>query len=82
MELHQETKAEREAAVAAASIIARAVFLERLAALSDECGVDLHKGAGAPTDKAGRRFVEIHGFDALESVAKVHFKNTKKIGSG
>lgn len=79
LELHQEVRAERELAVAAASVIARGVFLERLAELSEEYAVDLHKGAGAPTDKAARRFVSIHGFDALDRVAKLHFKNTKKI---
>ena len=79
VELFQTPRAERELAVAAASVIARAVFLERLAALSEECAVDLHKGAGAPTDKAAREYVRLHGFDALERVAKVHFKNTGKI---
>ena len=79
IDLHQETRAEREPAVAAASVIARGIFLERLAALSEECAVDLHKGAGAPTDQSARAFVELHGIAALGRVAKVHFKNTKKI---
>jgi ribonuclease HIII len=79
IELHQETRAEREPAVAAASVIARGIFLERLRALSDECAVDLHKGAGTPTDRSARAFVELHGAGGLERVAKVHFKNTKKL---
>ncbi len=79
VDLHQTPRAEREPVVAAASVIARAVFLEELHALSEEHAVDLHKGAGAPTDDAARRFVKIHGFDALERVAKLHFKNTKKL---
>jgi ribonuclease HIII len=76
--LRQAPRAEVEMAVAAASVIARAVFLERLAALSSEHGVDLHKGAGEPVDKAVRRFVEIHGAGALPKVAKMHFKNTSR----
>lgn len=77
--LRQMPRAERELAVAAASVIARVTFLESLAALSEEYAVDLHKGAGAPTDAAARRFVELHGFDKLALVAKLHFKNTEKL---
>ncbi len=79
IELVQRTRAEREPAVAAASVVARAVFLQRLRALSEEAGVELHKGAGAPTDRAGREYVALHGEDALGRVAKLHFKNTGKI---
>ena len=82
LRLRQEPRAERELAVAAASIVARQVFLEGLAALSDEAAVDLHKGAGPPVDRAARRYVEIHGRDALGRVAKLHFKNTKKLEGG
>ena len=78
--LRQEPRAERELAVAAASVIARGEFLTRLARLSDDAAVDLHKGAGAPTDKAARRYVTIHGREKLAAVAKVHFKNTAKLG--
>jgi ribonuclease HIII len=79
LELHQETRAEREPVVAAASVIARNLFLEGLAKLSEECAVDLHKGAGEPTDRAARAFVRLHGREALARVAKLHFKNTKKV---
>lgn len=79
IDLYQKPRAEAEPAVAAASVIARAVFLERLQTLSEEFAVDLHKGAGGPTDESGRRFLEIHGPEALARVAKVHFKNTQKL---
>ena len=61
LELHQETRAEREPVVAAASVIARNLFLEGLKRLSDEFAVDLHKGAGEPTDRAAREFVRLVG---------------------
>jgi ribonuclease HIII len=77
--LTQKHKAETVPAVAAASVLARAEFLRRLEGLSSQYGIKLHKGAGAPTDVAGRRFIEIHGREELEKVAKVHFKNTAKI---
>lgn len=79
IDLIQRTRAERDPAVAAASVVARAEFLISLRELSAEFAVDLHKGAGAPTDAAAREFVRVNGFDALASVAKTHFKNTAKI---
>ena len=78
--LEQRVRAEAFTAVAAASIIAREQFLIALRELGDEFGVDLHKGAGDPVDRSARRFVAIHGMQGLASVAKVHFKNTQKIG--
>ncbi len=79
LELHQRTRAEREPVVAAASVIARNLFLEGLKKLSEEFAVDLHKGAGESTDRSAREFVKLHGREALARVAKVHFKNTQKI---
>ena len=79
VELVQAHRAERNLAVAAASVLARAEFLVRLRELSQAAGVDLHKGAGAPVDAAGARYAREHGFEALGKVAKLHFKNTAKI---
>ncbi len=77
--LVQVTKAEQHPVVAAASILARAAFLDGLALCSEGCGSDLHKGAGTPVDSCARRIVEIGGRDLLSTVAKMHFKNTQKI---
>lgn len=77
--LEQRVRAEAYAAVAAASIIAREQFLTALKQLSEDEGVDLHKGAGSPVDKSAQHFVQIHGMEGLARVAKVHFKNTQKI---
>lgn len=79
IELHQRTRAEGDPVVAAASIIARDEFVRDLDELSESSAVDLHKGAGALTDEAGRRFVELHGEEGLARVAKLHFRNTRKI---
>jgi ribonuclease HIII len=78
--LIQRTKAERNLAVAAASILARGEFLNRLAFLSRTYGVNLRPGAGAPTDEAIREFVRKNGKDKLYQVGKLHFKNTRKAG--
>ncbi len=77
--LVQVPRAERNLAVAAASIIARAAFLDGIAACSDACGADLHLGAGEPVDAAARRVVAIGGAPLLATVAKLHFKNTSRV---
>ncbi|MFH1550896.1 MAG: ribonuclease HIII [Planctomycetota bacterium] len=77
--LEQRPRAEEIPVVAAASILARAGFLRRLDALAGRYGTSLPKGASALVDEAARRFVAMHGRDALKYVAKIHFKNTSRI---
>ena len=79
VELEQRFRGEEELAVAAASVIAREEFLRALAEASQEWALDLAKGAGPPTDRAARRFVELHGREALGNVAKLHFRTTEKL---
>ncbi|AMX82677.1 ribonuclease HIII [Geobacillus subterraneus] len=65
-------------AVAAASIIARYVFLEEMERLSRTTGFPLPKGAGAVVDEAAARIIRLRGEEMLETCAKLHFANTKK----
>ncbi|TVQ99324.1 MAG: ribonuclease HIII [Deltaproteobacteria bacterium] len=76
----QRTRAEDDAAVACASILARARFLAELRRLERAFGVKLAKGAGSPVLKAGRALVRDHGRERLRDVAKLHFKTTGQIG--
>ncbi len=82
IELEQRPRGEADPAVAAASILARAEFLRRLAALSREWGMELHKGAGPPVEAAAAAFVSRHGAEALSRVAKLHFKTTARVLAG
>jgi len=77
--LKQLVRGERVIQVAAASMIARAVFIEELSGLSRKCGVLLPKGAAAQVDTAGRIVVQHHGVAYLRNVAKVHFKNYQRV---
>ncbi len=77
--LATQPKGEADVAVAAASILARARFLDALDELGAEFGQTLHPGAGDPTLKAGRLFVQSFGVEVLQDVAKVHFATTKRI---
>ena len=78
-----EVGAEDRTAVAAASCLARARFLDGLASLSAEVGVTLPKGGSSPgVVRAGRRLVEGSGPDVLYRVAKVHFQTTGRVWKG
>lgn len=79
LQLVQMHRAERDPAVAAASILARAEFLRRLDALSAEAGVRLPKGASAQVESTARALVQQRGRGALTDIAKVHFKTTTKL---
>ncbi|GAB4247876.1 MAG: ribonuclease HIII [Candidatus Methylacidiphilales bacterium] len=74
IQLDQRIKAESDLAVAAASVLARAEFLQRLDRLGTEAGVRLRKGASASVKAIGVEIVRRGGQDALRAVAKAHFK--------
>jgi ribonuclease HIII len=80
--LQQRTKAESDIAVAAASILARAAFLERLKFLGEKVGVPLPKGASTQVKAAALEIVKKSGSDALKSVAKFHFKTYQEVVGG
>ena len=79
LELVQMHKAESDIAVAAASILARSVFIQRLKTLGREFDLDLPKGASSKVDTAGSDFLNKHGIEKLGQVAKLHFRTTQKI---
>lgn len=74
------TKAEVKClSVACASLISRYVFLKEFDRLSKELDVVLLKGASNLVDEQGRDIVKKYGFNKLEEIAKLNFKNTEKI---
>lgn len=79
IKLIQMHKAEQNIAVAAASILARARFLEKLAKLSNEFNIELPKGASQKVIENAKEFVKMHGKESLRKVAKLHFKTTNDV---
>ncbi|MDT8390085.1 MAG: ribonuclease HIII [Lentisphaeria bacterium] len=79
IELEQYPKAEKDIAVAAASILARDEFVRRLERLGSAAGQKLPKGAGANVIAAGRAMIKTHGRGGLAEFAKTHFKTTDNI---
>jgi len=72
-------KGERDLAVAAASIIARYYFVERMKTLSRFYKTPLPLGAGNNVTQAAKKFVAENGKDKLEQIAKLHFVTTQKV---
>ncbi len=77
--LEQHHKAESDIAVAAASILAREHFLNILGHLSEECGVELPKGASSAVVDAGVAAVRAKGPGILATIAKCHFRTTDTV---
>lgn len=77
--LHQRVRGEEDLVVAAASILARAGFLEGLATLSEEYQMQLPKGASAQVITVARQWVARWGREALDKVAKTHFKTASEL---
>jgi ribonuclease HIII len=76
--LEVRPRAEDDVAVAAASILARARYLEEMEALSEEVGFELPRGATHVLG-AARRVVEERGEEGLAKLAKVHFSTTARV---
>ena len=74
--IQMATKGEsRYPAVALASLIARARFLEEMRKMGEEEGMAFPKGAGAPVDRFLKEYLRKKGPEALERVAKLNFRN-------
>ena len=76
-----KTKGETYApAIACASIIARYRFLEKMEELNSIYKLgEIPKGASQLVDIFGQLFVKKYGFDKLQEIAKMNFKNVEKI---
>jgi len=77
IELIQKHRAEEDAAVAAASILARDEFVQRLKGLEKTYHQPFPKGASEAVIQAARTFVAQFGADKLASVSKAHFRTTQ-----
>lgn len=76
----QQHRAEADIAVAAASVLARAKFLEVMRALAKQVGrSELPKGGSDAATACARELSQELGRSALERLVKVHFANYKKI---
>ena len=78
IELKQQTKAESDIAVAAASILARADCVTRIQKLGQDIGIPLPKGASKATLEIAAKIINQLGANKLNTLAKTHFKTLHK----
>lgn len=79
IDLIQRFKGEEDPVVAAASILARAAFLEGLEELEDRFKLKLPKGASSTVITAAKKAIESHGHEILPLISKTHFKTTQAL---
>lgn len=77
--LVQIPRAERNIAVAAASVLARDRFLARMDALEEQFDMKFPKGASTLVVEAGRRFAAKYDRTALSEVCKLHFRTVSQL---
>jgi len=77
--LEQRPRAEDDPAVAAASILARAGFIDGLKALSQQYEMTVPKGASELVKQAARNLIERFGPPVLRKTCKLHFKTTDQL---
>ncbi len=80
-EIHlvQKVRAEENLAVAAASILARARFVDSLESLAMKYGMNFPVGASRQTQSVLEKFIAKYGKRELKKVAKLHFKPVRNL---
>ena len=79
IKLIQQTKAEADTAVAAASVLARAEFVKRISFISSQYEINLPKGASDTVLNQAKKFSARYGREELKNVAKIHFKTYESV---
>lgn len=78
--IYQETKAESKSlAVAAASIIARAKYLEQMSNLDKSLQETVPRGASKKVDLFAAKLAKKNGMDFVDNITKKHFKTREKV---
>ena len=77
--LDEHPKAEADIAVAAASILARAVYVKEISRLSAQAGLALPKGCSDKVLSCAKEFLKLHPKNELRKFAKIFFKTTEKL---
>lgn len=77
--LTQRHYGEEDPLVAAASLLARAAFVEGIENLSKMINLTLPKGANSHVIAAGKKVLQKQGKEGLEKVGKLHFKTFEAI---
>ncbi len=77
--LEQMVRAESDIAVAAASVLARAAFVQKMEAMENTYGLKFPKGCSGLVKTAAGEFIKKYGKDKLHEVCKTHFKTFNEV---
>lgn len=79
IKLEQKVRAESDIAVAAASILARAAFVQKIEAMENTFGIKFPKGCAGIVKTSAAEFIERYGKERLQEVCKTHFKTYNEV---
>lgn len=77
--LEQMVRAESDIAVAAASVLARATFVQKMQGMENNYGLKFPKGCSGLVKTAASEFIQKYGKDRLHEVCKTHFKTFNEV---
>lgn len=77
--LEQMVRAESDVAVAAASVLARATFVQKMKSMEENYGIVFPKGCAAQVKIAAKEFIDKYGKERLSEVCKTHFKTYNEV---
>lgn len=77
--LEQMCKAESDIAVAAASVLARATFVQKMQDMENAYGLKFQKGCSGLVKDGAKLFIEKYGKERLKEVCKAHFKTYNEV---
>ncbi len=77
--LEQRTKAESDIAVAAASVLARATFVQKMKTMENIYKCRFPKGCNDIVKTCAKEFIQKYGKERLNEVCKAHFKTYHEI---
>lgn len=77
--LEQMCKAESDIAVAAASVLARATFVEKMQSMEETYGLKFQKGCSGLVKNVASEFISKYGKERLKEVCKAHFKTYNEV---
>lgn len=77
--LEQRVRAESDIAVAAASVLARATFVQKMKTMENFYGLNFPKGCNSIVKTSAKAFIQKYGRERLIEVCKAHFKTYNEI---
>lgn len=77
--LEQMCKAESDIAVAAASVLARATFVQKMQDMEKTYGLKFQKGCSGLVKTVATEFIKKYGKERLKEVCKTHFRTYNEV---